>query len=541
MPRLIHPASTPQPRLPLHSAAATRALELAAKKMGPQPSLMQRAGLAVARLALALAPHAKTVWVACGPGDNGGDGLVAAAHLQQWGKAVVLTWLGTKERASSDTLAAHAQALAAGVRISQEPPPEFDFAIDALLGIGLQARGQALSDGPLAQHLALLRASTAPVLSVDVPSGLDADSGVLLDLPQHLNATKSIAIYAMNTRANSRFCLNLLSLKPGVFTHQGKDAAGQVWLDDLGLSGMSGINLPASATAHLVLRPSTPTPRPHASHKGSYGDVLVLGGSTGMVGAALLAARAALHSGAGRVWLGVLAPENAQAPGLTHDSAQPELMLRPPQELLAPERLASAAVVCGCGGGQAVRAALPAVLHHAHALVLDADALNAIAHDSALQAMLQARRGKALATVLTPHPLEAARLLATSSAQVQAQRSQAAQQLADKFGAVVVLKGAGTVVAAPGLLPSVNATGSARLATAGTGDVLAGMMGGHLASGLNAPLRVRATGADSAQPSSAQPPWEDVQRLAEAAVASHGLLADQWPDHQSFTAQSLIR
>jgi ADP-dependent NAD(P)H-hydrate dehydratase / NAD(P)H-hydrate epimerase len=525
MPRLIDAQLWPEQRLPLHSAAATRALEAAAKKTELQPSLMQRAGLAVARLALALEPHAQTIWVACGPGDNGGDGLVAAAHLQQWGKDVRVTWLGSLERASSDSRAAHAQALAAGVVLYDKPPEHYHLAIDALLGIGLQARGTTLPAGPLAEHLALLRASSAPVLSVDVPSGLDADTGTLLDLPSLENASKSIAAYAVNTPASGRFCLNLLTLKPGVFTHQGKDAAGQVWWDDLGLSALPGLDAQGSASAYLALPAKTLQERPHASHKGSFGDVLVLGGDVGMVGAALLAARAALHAGAGRVWLGLLAPGNGRTHDLTHDSAQPELMLRTPQALLQPQRLASACVVCGCGGGPAVRAVLPPVLHHAKTLVLDADALNAIAQDSALQTLLLRRSASGLSTVLTPHPLEAARLLGFSSAQVQANRLQAAQQLAQRFGCVVVLKGAGSVVAAPGLPATINATGNARLATAGTGDVLAGMLGGALAQ-----LGTLVPG----------PNLETLAQEVADTVALHGQRAANWPTDQSLTAQNLL-
>jgi ADP-dependent NAD(P)H-hydrate dehydratase / NAD(P)H-hydrate epimerase len=538
--RLIDPLAPCAPSLQLHSIAATRKLEAAAKAQAPQPSLMQRAGLAVARLSLALAPHARFIWVACGKGDNGGDGLVAAAHLQQWGKRCVVTWLGNPERASADTRAAHAQALAAGVAFATEPPAVFDFAIDALLGIGLQAARTGSGHGALTEHLALLRSSRAPVLSVDVPSGLDADSGELMSLPGAPSASiaiHSIADNVQNTPAPALFCLNLLTLKPGVFTHQGKDAAGQIWFDDLDVAELGGpTELPASAEppgALLLLAPPPPPARFHASHKGSYGDVLVLGGDSGMQGAALLAARAALHGGAGRVWLGLLAP----GPSLSHDSAQPELMLRKPQELVEPQRLASATVVCGCGGGAAVRAVLPSVLHHAQALVLDADALNAIAQDSALQALLARRQSnKALATVITPHPLEAARLLGRSTSQVQSKRQQAAQQLAERFGAVVVLKGAGTVVAAPGLLPAINASGNARLATAGTGDVLAGMLGAALAYTWKSGQGSAPAGSVLADQTASQAAYE----AACCAVAQHGLRAQQWTRAQSFTAQNLL-
>jgi hydroxyethylthiazole kinase-like uncharacterized protein yjeF len=200
-----------------------------------------------------------------------------------------------------------------------------------------------------------------------------------------------------------------------------------------------------------------------------------------MTGAALLAGRAALHSGAGRVMVALL-----DGGELALDLLQPELMLRRFDAL----QLEHITVVCGCGGGDAVRAVLAPVLQRAAQLVLDADALNAIAADSALQAALQARAQRDQPTVLTPHPLEAARLLGSNTnintninaAHVQAQRLQAAQQLAERFGCVVVLKGSGTVVAAPSQIAHINPTGNARLASAGTGDVLAGMIGARWAA-----------------------------------------------------------
>ncbi|MDB5893157.1 MAG: bifunctional ADP-dependent (S)-NAD(P)H-hydrate dehydratase/NAD(P)H-hydrate epimerase, partial [Rhodoferax sp.] len=206
----------------------------------------------------------------------------------------------------------------------------------------------------------------------------------------------------------------------------------------------------------------------------------VIGGAPGMTGAALLAASAALHGGAGRVLVGLL-DERPEAAGTAAALAasHPELMLRTVQAL----DLAKSTVVCGCGGGQAVAAVLPRVLAEAPRLVIDADALNAVAADPALQAQLAARAGRGQLTVLTPHPLEAARLLGIDTATLQADRPDAARRLADRFGCVVLLKGSGSIVAQSGCVPVVNPTGNAGLATAGTGDVLAGFTGALLASG----------------------------------------------------------
>ena len=249
--------------------------------------------------------------------------------------------------------------------------------------------------------------------------------------------------------------------------------------------------------------------RPHASHKGSYGDVAVIGGAPGMVGAALLAASAALHGGAGRVFVGLLDPA---APGV--DASQPELMVRRWDTL----QVDAMTVACGCGGGEAVRAVLPKVLSTSRGLVLDADALNAIAADPHLQAQLKARSGcGGRVTVMTPHPLEAARLLACSSAEVQADRLGAAKALSERFGCVAVLKGSGTITAEPGRLPVINFTGNAKLATAGTGDVLAGMIAARIAQGAAA------------------------FEAASESVHRHGQAADHWPAGRALTAQRLAR
>ena len=493
---------------PLHSLTATRSIEQAAAAQLPPHALMQRAGLAVARLACAVAPHAQTIWIACGPGNNGGDGLEAAMHLQQWGQASgmkpVVTWLGDEARCPPDALASLLRARSAGVTFASEPPARCDLAIDALLGIGTT---KPLA-GTLADWLLHMQRSASAVLCVDLPSGLDADTGCYADSE---NATNNIAIKAINTPAITLFCLSLLTLKPGLFTAHGKDAAGQLWFDDLGVSDLSpsldAVRMTPTAWLLGFDRVSQP-PRPHASHKGSFGDVAVIGGASGMTGAALLAARAALHAGAGRVFVALL-----DGGSLRVDPLQPELMFRQPDAL----NLRESTVVCGCGGGDAVRGVLPKILSTAPRLVLDADGLNAIATDTALQTQLTARSAHGFATVLTPHPLEAARLLGCSTTQVQAKRLQAAQQLAERFACTVILKGAGSIIAAPSQLPCINASGSAKLATAGTGDVLAGVVGAVLAGGGTA------------------------FSAACSATFRHGAAADAWPADPILTASALAQ
>ena len=223
---------TPTQPWPLHSVLATRQIEQAAQVSLAPHTLMQRAGLAVARLALALAPHARTVWIACGPGNNGGDGLEAAVHLRAWGKRVCVTWLGDPARLPPDALAALHRARAADLQWLHEPPDGLtaqDLCVDALLGIGVSHRPPS---DQLQDSIRALNASRATVLAVDMPSGLHADTGQY--------AMQSIAAPAISVRAGGTFdlkkphvmaqhTLSLLTLKPGLFTAHGRDAAGQVW------------------------------------------------------------------------------------------------------------------------------------------------------------------------------------------------------------------------------------------------------------------------------------------------------------------------
>ena len=475
---------------PLFDVATTRRIEQFATTTLPPHTLIQRAGLAVARLAMAIAPHAQCIWIACGPGNNGGDGFQAAMHLHDWGKKVVVTWTGTGEKnLPPDAEIARKNALAAGVSFTREPPPDFDLCIDALLGIGATLDPAREGNAPIQHWLRLMAQSQAPCLAVDLPSGLNADTGAT-------NTIHSGASCAHIHWSGTRFTLSLLTLKPGLFTFEGRDSAGEVWFDDLGVDIPN--TEPPSAWLLGAERVAT-LRRQHNAHKGSFGDVAVLGGestsSSHMAGAALLAASAALHAGAGRVFVALLGDS-----GLRVNTSQPELMFRSFEEL----DLRQQVVVCGCGGGEAIKAVLPKVLSAVTRLVLDADALNAISYDSQLQTLLKARAARGYATVLTPHPLEAARLLHTSTAHIQSDRLNAASQLARLYQAVVVLKGSGSVIAAPGQTSRVNSSGNALLATAGTGDVLAGMVGASLASGLQ------------------------VFDAACSSVFNHGRIADEW-------------
>lgn len=497
---MIQRVDLPAATLALHGSAAARRIEAAAAQTLPAHALMQRAGLAVARLALAIAPHAHRIWIAAGPGNNGGDGFEAALHLQVAGFDVRVTAVGDLARLPADAAASRARAAAAGVPIGAGLPPWApDLAIDALLGLGA-ARPP---DEALLPLIETINRCAGPRLAVDLPTGLQADSG------QRLGA---VAVEATDTLA-------LLTLKPGLYTGAGRALAGRLWFDPLGAEAACDAQAADAWCTGSELAPRMHTPRRHDAHKGRYGDVIAVGGAPGMGGALTLAARAALAAGAGRVFACALDPA---LPAL--DPVAPELMWRPGlwRDAAACQ---GATVVAGCGGGSAIAEALPILLSRSARLVLDADALNAVAADPMLQSLLAARATRGHASVLTPHPLEAARLLGLADAgAVQADRLGAARLLADRFACTVVLKGSGSVIAAPGRVPALNPTGNARLASAGTGDVLAGWLAGLWAA--SQPDRGGAV--------------PDAFELAQAAVYLHGAVALGGDPATPLTASRLL-
>ncbi|WP_079419977.1 NAD(P)H-hydrate dehydratase [Thiomonas intermedia] len=475
---------------PVYGVDALRRIETAAALDLPPHSLMQRAGAAVARLTQAVFPHARRIVVLAGAGNNGGDGLVAAALLQRAGRDVSILACGGDtlndwaSRLPTDAAWAWTQAQAAQVRCAvadQGDLPTADLYLDALLGIGLRG-------GVRAQTIHLIHSLNArhdaAVLSVDLPSGIDAQTGVAQEACVRANTT-----------------LSLLGLKPGLCTGPAAHLCGDLWLDDLDVHPAAEGSLPAPDATWLgadLIRPLLPD-LARAAHKGKRGDVRVIGGATGMAGAALLAARAAAHLGAGRVFVGLL---DAHAP--TVDQQAPELMLRSAAALLdASGDRACLLIGPGAGIDDPARACLARTLASSNPLVLDADALNLLAMPDPsldLQGLLRQRRA---ITVLTPHPLEAARLLGATVQAVESDRLRAARDLAARFACWIVLKGRGTIIASPQRDVWINATGNGLLATAGSGDVLAG----------SAAALIAATGQASS---------------VLAAVWLHGQAADQY-------------
>ncbi|RLJ65258.1 NAD(P)H-hydrate dehydratase [Sulfurisoma sediminicola] len=414
-------------------------------------TLMERAGAAAAEVAAALLAGATSPpLIVCGPGNNGGDGFVVARLLQARSFAPVVVFAGDAARLPTDAAAAHATWLAAGGRcLDGIPDRAFGLAIDALFGIGLTRP----LEGRHADLVARLNALACPVLALDIPSGLDSETGRILGCAVHADHTASF-----------------IGLKPGLLTGAGPDHCGEISVHELELQIAA-----SGATVAPELFASRLRPRRHDSHKGSYGSAAILGGAPGMAGAALLAGHAALKLGSGRVYVGMIER-------LAVDPAQPELMLRTPDDAL---RLATAlAVGPGLGQSDAALALLRQALATDLPVVFDADALNLLAAHPVLFKQLARRRAP---TLLTPHPAEAARLLATTTDAVQADRLGHALDLARLTRAHVVLKGCGSVIAAPPDQDSgrwwINTTGNAGLATAGSGDVLTGIAVALLAQG----------------------------------------------------------
>jgi len=394
---------------------------------GDGAALMERAGAAAADIAVPLAgDKGKDVLVLAGPGNNGGDARIVAERL--------------RERFFRVHLAS---------QLDQIPQKSWGLVVDGLFGIGL---ARDIEGG----HAALVdyaNRQRCPVLALDIPSGLHSDTGRVLGR----------AVRATHT-------VTFIALKPGLLTLDGPDHCGEIVVSELDLA-VTELAAPTAWVAEPGLFRNLLKPRPRNFHKGMAGSVAVLGGAAGMAGAALLAGRAALKMGAGRVYVGLL-EEN-----LSLDFQNPELMLRHPDDALGQD-LDALVVGPGIGQGERAETLVGAALASDLPCVVDADALNLISENEDLR---HACARRTAATLLTPHPAEAARLLALSTADVQADRVKAAKILATNLNAHVVLKGAGSILVARDGHWFVNTSGNPGMASAGMGDVLAGILGALLA------------------------------------------------------------
>lgn len=440
----------------LYTCAQIRAIE--AQHLAGGLPLMTRAGQAAAAQALRMlaGKQAAKILIFCGNGHNGGDGFVTAGLLHAQGHLVTVLASAPSANTASEALAARAAYQAAGGTVwptlpLPHPISTHDLLIDAIFGLGLNRP----VTGQQAEWIAAINASGRPVLALDLPSGLQADTGIAL----------GAAIRATHTLA-------FIGSSLGLHTADGCDLAGQIAVAALDLD-LQGLAYAAQTNAPEHFAPAL-KPRANNSHKGDYGNACVVGGATGMVGAALLAGRAALHMGAGRIFVGLLDPA---APAV--DFLQAELMLKTAEMVLQ----TAGALALGPGLGQSAEAlaCLQAAITRPSPLVLDADALNLLAAHPELRSALDQRAEDGLATVLTPHEAEAGRLLGCHYTDIHANRLPAAQQLAEKYSAIVLLKGCGSVVATKDGAVFINPTGSPALATGGSGDVLTGLITGLLA------------------------------------------------------------
>ena len=443
-----------------------RAVESAFQAQNHGQSLMARAGEAAARWVRELTgERPDPILVLVGPGNNGGDALVCARELMALGYGCVCVGQPATEWTPADAQAAHAAFIAAGGVLHPDIPEtssyRFSLIIDGLFGIGLN---QPLS----APYAAWVEAANTlsllddiPLLALDIASGLNSDTGLGQD----------ICITATHT-------LTFIANKPGLLTADGPDHSGEVQVCDLDIDpalltlaldneagNLNDPNLWADDLPQRALN----------ANKGDAGSAGLLGGSPSMTGALILAARSALHSGAGRVYAAALGNAQSGAPML--DPLQPEIMFRDPASLReAP--LTALGVGPGLGRTDLSRAVLASALDFEGPLVLDADAL--VLLPTLLDAVLKRNEP----TLLTPHPGEAAALLGTDIPSIEANRIQAACDIAAKYHATVVLKGCGSIIATPDGRWWINTTGNPGMATAGMGDVLTGITTALLAQGM---------------------------------------------------------
>lgn len=480
---------------PLFRDNQIRAIEQAALARLPDGTLMERAGHAAGALVQRVlgSVSRKKILVLAGPGNNGGDALIAGAWLAKLGAQVhVLPHLCNEACLPADASRALSVGRASGAQFLDTFPGNTDWhlVIDGLFGIGL-ARSFAPSTRELVAQINTLR---CPVVALDIPSGLNPDTGALID-------EEGCAIVASHT-------ITFIADKPGLHTNYGRDYAGKVTVADLGID-TELIALPEIFLNAPQAFSSTASARAHNSHKGSHGDVCIIGAASGMTGASILAGRTAAYAGAGKVHVAMLEQL------ASYDTGCPELMLRS----VASEfpRGAIFAIGPGLGRSKLAKATLVRSLNSNQAIVIDADAINLIAEDSSLRDALCQRTSPA---VLTPHPLEAARLLNCDVATVQSDRIASAKQIASELGCICLLKGSGSILARQDGMILINPTGNAALATAGTGDVLTGLCAALLAQGA--------------------PAWE----AAAASAWTHGAAADAWVEKNSgvigMTASELI-
>ncbi len=450
----------------LYTAAQTRELDRIAIEEFDIPgyTLMQRAGQAALDLLLECWPRPGMLSIFCGTGNNGGDGFVIAALAKRQGINVTVLLVGAEEKITADARLAYEAALQAGVSIkafNKDKSCLNGVLVDALLGTGLSGDVR----GEYAEAIELINASGLPVLAIDIPSGLCSDTGTVLGVC-----------------VRAKYTMTFIGVKQGLLTAQGPAYMGKLHFADLQVPKAVYQRVPFAC-----LRPSLSqllnalSPRSRDANKGHFGHVLVVGGDYGMAGATAMAAEAAARMGAGLVSVATR-PEHVTA----IVSRRPEIMVHgvvSGQEL-EPLLKKPTVIVIGPGLGRSAWAEqlLQKVVQQTDVsgqpLLLDADALNILSEGRVVP---KPQRDN---WVLTPHPGEAARLLGCDNAELQADRFAAVKNLQQRYGGVVVLKGAGSLVAGDESLTLCD-LGNPGMASGGMGDVLSGVIGGLLAQGLS--------------------------------------------------------
>lgn len=435
--------------LNLYNTNAIREMERAAFKREESYAWMTRAGDMVAGHARQMMRgDIRPVLVLAGPGNNGGDAFVAACKLRDAGRSICLVFAGDESKLSPDAARAFAKWQDGGGEVLDAiPAGEFGLAIDGLFGIGLTR--------PLQDPFATLARQVRGLqtLSIDAPSGINTDTGA--QLGESVTANRTVTFFAAKT---------------GLCTGDGLAASGDVRVESLGFDIAdtpipSGVLL--TSVSDLQLRSLH---RAKNTHKGTFGETVIVGGATGMSGALALASRAAVRMGSGKVFA-----LSAAAPPL-FDFACPEVMWRQVADLS--QFTNGGCIAIGPGLGEENAAIMRAAVHSNSPLVADADALNILSADPDL---MQQFAGRNCPSVMTPHPAEAARLLKCQTADVQNNRVEAAKTLAEQYNAVTVLKGAGSIVAEPQGQWTIISAGNPGLAQAGAGDVLTGMIAALIA------------------------------------------------------------
>jgi len=441
----------------LYRAAQVKALDkcIIQQHNVPGIELMERAGTAAWTAAQQRWPNLRDITIICGTGNNGGDGYVVARLAAAAGLTVRVLQLGNAAKLIGDasTMAQKYQKIGGSIQTFYQLPMRTDLLVDAIFGTGLERN---VSD-EWATAITEINQHPAPVLALDIPSGLNSDTG-----------------HIMGCAVRAQLTITFIALKQGMFTANGAECCGKIQFAGLEVPALAyRTELPSARRIDWPRFASTLGPRPKNSHKGHFGHVLVIGGSAGMSGAVLLAAQAAARCGAGLVtiathpqhsgWLNANCPE-LMCYGISNTEDLEPLLTRATVIAIGP----------GLGQSELAKDLLHKVLATSKPLVVDADALN----------FLSLKPQQRTNCILTPHPGEAARLLGTSTSIVQQDRFATLKSLQEQYGGIIVLKGSGTLISSDSLKPpAVCSGGNPGMASGGMGDVLTGIIASFVAQG----------------------------------------------------------